>query len=473
MTDNNTKSDIQAADTPHANGAPVDAEAVVTVLTDYSAAFMNIYPPHNGGRDITYEQAVAALRAKSVNYNIQEELVRAAVESRIYDKEFKVAAADMPANGIDGTVTYLYSRENLLAPVEDEQGFVDYRNLGHIRNIHENEIIANITMPTNGTDGKDIRGVVMKAIPGKKASFNIGVGTRVSEDGLSIRAAVDGNICFRDNAFCVDTTVTIKGDVDASIGNLDFIGDIVVTGEVLEGFRVISGKSVTVSGNVTGAYIQAGENITIKKGAINAELSAGGDINCRFCEYSKMRAGGLMKSQDFVICDVYCQNLSGKDLSGGKYTILGDIEITHIGTKNYAPTEVIVGDNAVLNQEKTALQKQISENNSKIDRCAQIVDFLTEKRKELKRLPEDKEELLGSMVKTKLTCQLENKQAQKRIAEINVSLSQKQYRSITCKGMVYPGARITINSASMKFENETARVKIYLNEAGELATAPA
>ena len=60
----------------------------------------------------------------------------------------------------------------------------------------------------------------------------------------------------------------------------------------------------------------------------------------------------------------------------------------------------------------------------------------------------------------------------KRIAEIDASLAQKQYRCIVCKGTVYPGVRVTINDTSKKIETETVRVKIYLDESGNVATGP-
>lgn len=452
------------------NNIIADAEVVVTVLTDFSAAFMTIYPPAGGGRDVTVQDCMDALSAKGVKHNINTELINSAVESKVYDKEFKAAAAVMPVNGQDGSVSYKFNKETVLAPKEDEQGFVDYKDLGLIRNIREGDIIAEITMPDNGTDGTDVRGVTMKAVPGHKASFNVGTGTRLSSDGTKITAAFDGHVCFKNNAFCVENTVTLK-DVDAAVGNIDFIGDIIIKGEIMEGFTVTAAKNITVAGNVTGATVKAGGNVIIKKGCINSNVTAHGDITCQFCEHSKIVTDGNLNVQSCVICDVYCGgNLTAKALNGGKYTIIGDTEAAYLGTKNYAPTEIVAGDNAILSQEKEASQKKITELDSKINRCTQIIEFLNEKRKELKHLPEDKEELLGNMVKSKLTCQMEKKNLNKRISEIEVRLSQRQSRTVICKNTVYPGVRVIIDSATMKFEVETMRVRLYLNDEGEIVS---
>lgn len=414
---------------------------------------------------------MSALAVKGVKYNINEELIRSLIQRKDFDKEIKAAEADMPVDGKNGTITYKFDKEQVIAPQEDDKGFVDYKNLGLIRNIRENEVIAVITPPEQGTDGKDIRGVVMKAAPGKPAPFTVGKGTRLTEDGLSIVAAIDGHVCYRDKTFCVDPTVTISGDVDASVGNIDFLGDVIIKGEVMEGFSVTAGRDVTVGGNVTGAKIKAGGSITIKKGAINSKLTAHGNISCQFCEYSDISTDSDLNIQNFVICTVYCGgNLTSKSINGGKYTVLGNTEVTYLGTKNYAPTEVTAGDNAMLTEEKNDCLKKISEFETTIERCNQIAEFLTAKRKELKGLPEDKEELLGSAIKTKFASQNSIKQLRKRIANIDESLSEVQKCYVAVKGIAYPGAKVVINDSVKKFEAETPRVKIFLGDDGELVS---
>ena len=450
---------------------PVDGEVIITVPPNFSAAYMSIYPPQNGGREITFDSVMSALGAKGVKYNINESLIRSLVENKDFDKEIKAAEADMPVDGKNGTITYKYDKEQIIAPQEDENGFVDYKNLGLIRNIRENEIIAEITPPEEGKNGRDVRGVEMKAAPGKPAPYTLGRGTRLSEDGLTIVAAIDGHVCYRDKAFCVEPVVTINGDVDASVGNIDFLGDVVIKGEVLEGFSVTAGKNITIGGNATGAKIKAGGAITIKKGAINSKLTAHGNISCQFCEYSDISTDSDLNIQNFVICTVYCGgNLTSKGVNGGKYTVLGNTEVTYLGTKNYAPTEVTAGDNAMLSAEKNDCLKKISELESTIERCNQISEFLTAKRKELKKLPEDKEELLGSAIKTKFASQNEIKQIRKRIMSIDESLSEVQHCFVAVKGIAYPGSKVVINEAVKKFEGETPRVKIFLDDNGELVT---
>ncbi len=448
---------------------PVDGKVIVTVKNNFSSAFISFYPPANGGKPITYEDCLAELSANSVRHNLKLAELREIIEYEYYNKELKVAEADMPVDGINGTITYHYPRTQSLVPKEDENGFVDYKSLGHIRNIHTGDVIATITLPTEGTSGTDVRGVEMKPIPGKPASFNIGTYTKVTDDGLSLVAAADGHLCFKDNAFCVETTVTIKGDVDSAVGNLDFIGDIVITGEVMEGFKVESAKNITINGNVTGAEIKAQGSIVIKKGAINATLCAGGNIDCKFCEYSSLNANGDLNIQNCTVCDVYCGgNIKAGQLNGGTYTVIGETQIQTIGNKAYTPTELTLGNNAILSKERADIEKEASELETQIQRCAQIIEFLTEKRKQLKGLPEDKEEILNNCIRTKLTDQMKRKNIFKRIEEIDEMLSENQYRTFSCKGYAYPGVKVRINNEVYKFEKETVRSRLRLDEEGKI-----
>lgn len=451
-----------------------DGGVVITVSSDSSVAFMIIYAPKGGGKPVTYDDAIRALYAKGVTANIHEELIRKAIENNVFEREFRAAESIPPVDGEDGKIEFLYSKENTFVPVEDENGFVDYKNVGFIKNIHENDVIANITLPTEGIHGSDIRGNSIPAISGKRVSYTLGKGTKLSEDGTKVLAACDGHIFFTHDSFCVDSVVTISGDVDASVGNLDFFGDIVIKGNIMEGFSVVSGKSITVSGNATNAVIKAGESVTVKQGIINSNIVSHGDIECGFCEYSNLRTDGSITGQSFVMSTLYCGgDLNAKTVTGGSITILGNAEIAHsIGSKNFMATEIIMGDIAVLGKERDALCKQINECTEKIDRCNQILSFLAQKNKELGGLPQDKVELLAATAQSRTECTEQQEQASKRIEEINRALSEQQERTLACRGHIYPGVDITINSASQKVKSEMVRVMLFVDEAGLIATRP-
>lgn len=455
---------------------PVDCEIFVSVATNCSEAFVTVEPPENGGREVTVDAINQKLAEFKITYGIKHDEIKRIVNEKLYGERTLIAEWTPSENGIDGTITYHFEKQVKIAPVEDEHGFVDYKNLGLIRTVRKGDVIADITLPTDGQPGMDVRGQVLRQIVGKKASYTLGTNTVLTDDGTQIVAATDGNINFKNNAFSIDQVVTISGDVDASVGNISFVGDVIVKGEVMEGFKISSNSNIIVSGNVNGATLEADGDIIIKKGCINSKVIAHGSVTINFCEHSNIKCDGDLISSNFVICDVYCGNLSVKGtnggLMGGTYTSLTSVEIPNIGTKNYTPTLLTVGDNALLAEEKVVVLKNIEKLQKSLDDLTLIINFLNEKKKELHTLPEDKEKILGNSCRQKILIGVDINKLKKRIDEIDTSLSNRQYLTIGCKGHMYPGVKIVINDAVFKAEDEYVRTRISLDEDGIIHSSP-
>ncbi len=455
---------------------PVDSAVYVTITSNCSEVYITVEPPEHGGKEVTFEAIMQELKNYKVCYGLNVDEIKRIADDRLYNERTLVAEWTPAVNGVDGTITYRFEKQVKIAPVEDENGFVDYKNLGLIRIVHAGDVIADITHPTEGEPGTDVKGQTLRQIPGKKASFTVGTNTELNEDETQIIATTDGNINFKGGTFAVDQVVTIAGDVDASVGNITFVGDVVVKGEVMEGFKIASKGNIIVSGNVNGATLECDGDIVIKKGCINSKVVAHGSVSINFCEHSNIRCDGDLSSSNFVICDVYCGNLSVKGthggLMGGSYTSLTSVEISNIGTKNYTPTVLTVGDNALLSEEKNELLKQMSQQQKTLDDLTLVINFLNEKKKELRSLPEDKEVMLGNACRQKIVMGMDIKKIQKRIDEIDTSLSNKQFLSIGCKGYMYPGVKIIINDQVFKAEAEYVRTRVSLSEDGIIHAAP-
>ena len=451
---------------------PKNSEIFVEVVPNNTEAYVRISEPENGGKGVTKQEILDTLKKNNVVFGIREEMIDSILEYERYEQKLCVASAKMPVDGTNGEITYLYAKENVLAPVEDEHGFVDYKDLGLIRMVHPGDVIAEIKHPTDGEDGTDVRNGIMRAIKGKKASFTLGTNTSLNEDGTQIVSNIDGHLVFRNGTFNVDNLVTINGDVDASVGNIDFIGDIIIKGNVFEGFKVSSNANITIYGEVNGATVESGGNVLIKKGCINSKITSHGAVTAQFCEHSTIKCDGDLSAQSFVICDVYCGGTilttksSSGGLIGGRYTILSSIEVSNIGSKHYIPTEITLGNNAILAEEKSDLLNEIAKLNKQINDLTLIVNFLNEKKKELHHLPEDKEQALGNAVRQKVLHSVAIKNAEKRIKEIDLSLESRQQLTVKCKGYIYPGTKITINDVNVKVDDEYVRTCVSIGEDG-------
>lgn len=455
---------------------PVDGEITVKVNATYSEALIMIDQAVNGGKTVTLADAKRALELNGVRFGIDEERLEEIFNTEYYGKSVQIATGIKPIDGENGTITYHFSQALRAAPKVDELGIADYRDLGLVTNIRAGDIIADIVLPTQGKAGKDVRGVEVPPIAGKKAPYIIGAGTMQSDDGLSLLARVDGNIRWNKTSFVVDEVLRLS-DVDATTGNINFIGDIVIKGEVCEGFEVRSEKSISVGGNVTGAKLYAKGGIKIGLGATNAILDACGDIRTGFTENSRISCKGNLYSQSFVGCTVMCDGEivagNGKGvIVGGKYTCLHSITANNVGSMMFTKTYITLGNNAILTEEKLAIQNKIEEYKKQSHQLQQVYDLLTEQKKTAKTLTPEREAMLFSSIKSRYAIQGEIKALMIRIQDIDAMLSNKQDLALVCKRELFPGTTIRINSSVTEIEVGSVRCRAVLNDDGLIEIKP-
>ncbi|MCH5203311.1 MAG: DUF342 domain-containing protein [Oscillospiraceae bacterium] len=439
-----------------------------------TTAFVSFTRPENGGIDISVDKIMAALNEKNISFGVLKEAITKAVERKLYNENICVARWEAPEDGIDGEIRYFYKPEQNAAPVENEYGIVDYKNLGLVRNITKGTPIATISFPTDGKPGTDITGRVVLQKKGVPVKLNIGVGTSLVNDGAEIIASVDGNLSFKNGAFCVDETLIINGDVDISSGNIDFIGSVTVKGSVFEGFRVTSKKDINVFGSVNNAELYADGNITIKIGSINSSIECRGDAKFGYCENSNVKCKGNVESSSFVGGNVFAGKkiiASGKGVMlGGKYTALDGVEASVIGSDKYVKTELTLGNNAILSEERDNLEKSIIQMEGEIEQLTKIIDTLAEFAKVGKLSPE-RENMKTVSVRSRIKMQSEIKKNKARIEEINKDLELMQNVSVSAKRMIYPGVRLRINSSILVLKNIENNVKAIVDK-GEIIFVP-
>lgn len=448
---------------------PIHAIVDISVDPNATTAFMEISPPLNGGLDVSMDMVRTAVNQKGISYGIYEEALVKAVEEKQYDQNICIAKWRPPVNGVDGVIKYHFDKDSVLAPIEDESGTVDYKNLGLVKNTLIGTVIATISMPTEGEPGTDITGKTVRQHIGVPARYTVGAGTSLTEDGTQIIASVDGNLRYANGSFIVEEELTIKGDVDVATGNIDFIGNINIKGNVLEGYTVASKKNIRINGTVTGATVIADGDINIKLGSINSTIESKGSVKLNFCENSVVKAEGDVEATSFVGGEVYSDQsiiASGKGaMVGGKYTALENIEASTIGSDNYTKTVITLGNNAILCEERDGLEHRLVELDDKVDQLGKILVTLQEMAKKAK-LPPEREQMKVEAMKSRFQLQGEIKRIKVRIAEIEQILERKQNLSISCRKAFYPGVLIRINSHILQVNDMQVRSKATIGPDG-------
>lgn len=262
----------------------------------------------------------------------------------------------------------------------------DFRELNLIVPIHKGDIIADIKQPTPGEPGVNIFGRAIMPEPGKMPNITVGKNTLMTADGKYIVSACDGHIMYGTGCFNVEDTVTVKSDLDISVGNIDFFGDIYIKGNVMEGFSVKAGRSLKIEGTVFSADLAAGGDITINGGAINSRIKSDGNVKIGFCENTDIKADGNVESAQFAFCSVFCYGeliAKGKTgvITGGTITCMKDVTAGVIGSKKYTATEINIGDGSVTCARKRAAEDELKTVVDIYEQASKNVDFLKMRKK--------------------------------------------------------------------------------------------
>ena len=449
---------------------PVNGEFLIEVDDKYMNARLSVTPPKNGGKPVTEEQIRKDMAIKGVRYNVDDAAVRAALDGE--NLSVQIAKGDPPVDGRNGYLVYHFERRSGAQMKADEFGNVDYRDLGLIQNVEKGVIVADIFEETKGKPGKDVRGIEIPQYPGKPAKLSVGNGIALSEDGKHLMTAVAGNLRWNKDHFVVDKEIVVSGDVDLSVGNIDFIGDVIIKGHVNEGFTVKSAGNITISGNVTGAVLEAQGNINAKLGFVSSKVTAHGDISVNFGENSEITCDGAIKAQSFIGCTVYCGGplsvVGGKSvIVGGKYTCLSDIEVNYIGSDAYVRTLVVLGNIAVLAEELGDLKKKLKEYEGQLQQL-ELVCTTLQQQKKIAPLPPERDEMLKRSIKAKFGHMGLIKETHDRIAEIEHEIEDTNDLCIKLKRAVFPGVTVRINNSQLVITTKSGPGTIAVNDEGDV-----
>jgi len=456
---------------------PIDGTATITISDDKMSAYLTITGAENGGKEITAADIAQEIKLSPIVVEPEQNAIDAAIKNKTFGETIIVARGIRPINGIDGTIEYRFETGGALTPKKNERDEMDYKDLGLVQNILTGTVIANIALETEGEEGMDVLGLSLKPLPGKPAKYMVGLGTELNEEKTIITAATDGNLKWHKDHFTVDETLNIGEDVGVTTGNIDFIGDIFIKGNVFEGFSVKSKRNILINGTANNAVVEAGGNIEVKVGCVNSTLTAKGDIKSGFCESCTLESGGDLISNSFVSCEALCRGtitaISGKGVViGGKLTAFKGMVFNLLGSGAYTKTSLTLGEGALLSKEKKALEEEEGLLNEKISQYIQLAETLTAVKKKVGSLPKDKEETLATVIRGRFQMSVETKKIRKRIQEIDESFLDNSSLFVEIRKTVFPGVSVRIGELRKKIEKEWDRCRVKIDNSGEIVIEP-
>lgn len=452
------------------NPQPKDAQPQLYISKDRMAAWIYVIPPLNGGQDITDLELKAALAQERVTTGILEETLQEIVETPIYRRAMLIAKGTLARNGIDGTIKDHYER--ILKPEfkEDEKGTIDFRNLNMIQSVKEGETICEITPAVPGENGMTVTGQPSPyTIKGIDVKVPSGHNTILNQDHTLLISQKTGHVTYANGRFQVDPVLKIDGNIDGNIGNLDYDGNIMISGDVKNGFSVKASGSIDIRGSVEGAKITAKGPITISNGVLGngqGVLTSGSHVKCSYLEHCTVVAGGNVYANSIINSKVECNQdiiaTSGTGIIvGGSLLAAGTIKAHVIGSKlNCITTELTIADIPQYVEEANNLTKEMDQlKRQKSEVKKNLIYLETSERK-------DKKELLEKFYLAEESLSIREQGIISRLKEITAN-TKTQTGFIKCRQM-FPTARIRIGSSCLAVQEERSNPLIYQNKEGEI-----
>ncbi|MGL1933945.1 MAG: FapA family protein [Fibrobacterales bacterium] len=431
--------------------------------------------------DITTQDIEYILTKKNVRFGLDWDLIAKVVKRGEKDAWVTVACALPAEDGEHGQVKEEIEVDKEAKPLIIDGGQADFRNVGEIKQVKKNELIAVRIPPSPGKEGKDVFGEIIEPTPGKEAVMLAGVNTVLSEDGNELTAKDSGYLYRDKGAICVGLLYIVQGDVDFESGNIQYEGDVQILGSVLPDFKVVATGEVIVEGQVDSAYIESsGGSITINQGVFGkekGEIKAKKDVNLYLIQDTTVKAGGKVTvKKSMTNCNVSARQLDATEnncqVNASTLKLEETCEIYQCGSKQETTTKIVFEDKS-----SESLKKKMEE----CDTLSQKMDELLEVREKRLRslrlkIKTEKDENDVDLLKSGIeeyTIILRKKELLMRESGRLTSefMSAKNVNALLTFQVLYPELQVELGGRYNVFNNSLKKVEIKI-DGDKIVTVP-
>ena len=429
----------------------LDAQPCFFFSADKLYAWGIVFPPVGYGAEVSREMLYQALAAQGILYGVNTHLIdRWAMDREKYLHLFLVATGKPAFDGANGNIVDSFPREAVRSLEVDEFDRVDYTALNLIHNVKQGQEICRLIKPTEGEPGRTVLDTEIPAKCGKSVPLPKGRNTEISEDGTLLIASIAGDVEFTGRSFQVKPVLEIPGNVDFSTGNINFLGDINIRGDVLSGFTVRAMGNIQVAGVVeAGSTVEAGGDLVVVKGILGdgtTIIRAHRSIFSKYIENSTIYVRENLQTDCIINSQIYRDGevlvVSGRGtIIGGRIWAAKRINALTVGARSECRTSVMLGGLPCTNFEYEIVQRELKMLEMELEKLECQLDS-TGKSSLL-----DKTRMKLSLAELKL------KQLESELADIRIETEENNTGRLEC-GIAYPGTEICFGDEILRLRQE-------------------
>ncbi len=332
----------------------------------------------------------------------------------------------------------------------------DLYNLGFVQNIQQDQLIAEF-VPLSSTQNIDNRFIY------SSATFPAGSGTYIDpKNPHRLLAEHAGYALYHNHKIIVNSTLNLSSDVSFHTGNITFIGNTVVQGNVRAGFSVY-GQNIEVQGMVEGGNLNAKQAITVRGGARGAAtkrcvLKATENVRLNFAEKIEIYTQGSVLVSKYVLhSNIYAGThaiIQNQMIGGNLHTLKSVYVGKQLGNRAAVPTRIFLGYNPLLIRRLEKIDQRIDTLSEKLHHLNAVAGHLAPNTNELSR------KLDRTRRKNSAYIYARN-HIWNTLCEAHDILS-------TCKivaaGQIYPGVEISIGRFYLQINEPMQGLEFYIKD---------
>lgn len=440
---------------------PFNAWCDYKMSRDGLHVYATYYPGFEGRQISSNDEIARDLQNIKVKYGINDEAITKLLAGNNYLEAIEVASGTLPVEGHDGYITYNFDAEKKAKPTIKEDGSVDYKNVDGLNHIKAGDVVATLTPEDKGVPGKNVFGQEILPNKVRKVAFRYGRNLEVSSDGLSLITQVNGHVTVADGRIFVSNVLEVV-NVDNSTGNIEYDGDVLVTGNVVSGFEINATGNVEIRGIVEGATINAGGDVTLVRGVQGmnkASITCKGNMVTKFLESAEnITVGGDLDTDTILHSKVNCSgtiHASGRNglIVGGDVRSIHGIEAKSIGNEMGTATTVGAGIDPSLKKEIDRLKKEIVASNDNKNKLNMIVASLRKRQESGVTLEPEKLDMLQKTTRNMIMMEQEMKNMRTKLDELTALVTDDENARIKVHKAMYPGTRLIFGDV-VKFQKD-------------------
>jgi hypothetical protein len=412
----------------------------IKVSPDEMVVYADFQPPTGEGKPLLLEQVQSALEGANITLGVDWEGIKGCLltcnEERTEIRDMVIARGKKP---IDEIPPSLALSDRLVSTEKEEKAIgarVNFKELSLFTLVKKGEELAVLVPKQNGAMGVTVRGNAVAfgkqrvpfPRPGKNTNWAQG----------RVVAQCDGRFQVTRDSFWVDEILNILGDIDLKVGNIDFPGDLVVRGEIRDGFVVKAGKSILCTGCIGAARIECGGDLVTLQGVVGKEkavIRVAGAVEAKFLESCALDADGPVRIRTSILnSTIHTRDMveTGDQgiIIGGIVKAQNGVSAAQIGTERGPRTEIHCGIDFKVEQKLVWIR----------DRNISLAFKLREIESKMKSSAKARDVLAPLRERIKAAIHQLNENARALVS----GLDRNEKAVVSVRGTVYPGTYIEI-----------------------------